>query len=284
MGRGRRMIRIPLLAGALALTTSAMPPPRAPAPERAPRPQRIVSLNLCADQLLVPLADRGQIAALNRNARDPFMSAIAARAAGFRLTRGDAEDVLALDPDLIVGAPAYRADRLRSLSGRAYRAIELPAADSYAQIRTHIERIALATGHADRGRRMIARMDAALAGLPKPGRGRVAAYYQRRGYVTGTGTLVDELMTRVGLTNLAATLGQGSLARLSLEQMIAAQPDLLIVETDGAAVTDQGAEMLRHPALRHIPLVTLPQAWTVCGGPAYVAAARSLAAQLAKLP
>ena len=34
-------------------------------------------------------------------------------------------------------------------------------------------------------------------------------------------------------------------------------------------------------ALRDIPRIRLPQAWTVCGGPAYVAAARSLVRQVA---
>ena len=38
--------------------------------------------------------------------------------------------------------------------------------------------------------------------------------------------------------------------------------------------------MLHHPALRDIPRLRLPQAWTVCGGPAYVRAAQSLVAQI----
>jgi iron complex transport system substrate-binding protein len=38
--------------------------------------------------------------------------------------------------------------------------------------------------------------------------------------------------------------------------------------------------MLHHPALRDIPRLRLPQAWTVCGGPAYVQAAQSLVAQI----
>src|SRR3546814_15232668 len=58
---------------------------------------------------------------------------------------------------------------------------------------------AAAVGHPERGAALIARMEGELAGLPKPGKGRVAAYYQRRGYMTGTGTLIDELITRVGL-------------------------------------------------------------------------------------
>jgi iron complex transport system substrate-binding protein len=50
-------------------------------------------------------------------------------------------------------------------------------------------------------------------------------------------------------------------------------------------VIDQGTEMLHHPLLRTIPRIDIPQAWTVCGGPAYVLAARSLARQLvAKAP
>jgi iron complex transport system substrate-binding protein len=108
----------------------------------------------------------------------------------------------------------------------------------------------------------------------------VAAYYQRRGYLTGTGTLVDDLIRRAGLVNLAGKLGKPALAHVSLEEIIAARPDWLIVETGSEKVTDQGTEMLRHPALRHIPRLRLPQAWTVCGGPAYVQAARSIAAQL----
>ena len=277
------MIRLPLLAAVLITSASAVPlPPGGAAP--AARPTRIVSLNLCADQLLVELTDRAQIAALNSNARDPWMSAVANRATGYRLIRGSAEEVLALDPDLIVGAPAFRSDLLRSLGGKAYPAIELPPANSYAEIRAQVASVAAASGQPARGARLLADMDAALAGLPRTGHGRIAAYYQRRGFVTGTGTLVDELMTRVGLINLAARLGKPALSRLSVEEMVAAQPDILIVETDSATVTDQGAEMLQHPALRHIPRVTLPQPWTLCGGPAYVLAARSLSAQLARLP
>ncbi|MDI1294590.1 MAG: ABC transporter substrate-binding protein, partial [bacterium] len=131
-------------------------------------------------------------------------------------------------------------------------------------------------GHADRGEALIARMDRDLAALPQAPRGKVAAYYQRRGYLTGTGTLVDDLMARVGLVNLADRLDRPSVSRLGLEEMVAAAPDYLVVESATQQVTDQGTEMLHHPALRHIPRIAIPQAWTVCGGPAYVQAARAL--------
>ena len=58
------------------------------APPTAPR--RIVSLNLCADQYLLALADPAQIVALTQYSRDPEMSAEAVRAARLPVTRGSA--------------------------------------------------------------------------------------------------------------------------------------------------------------------------------------------------
>ncbi|CAN5378792.1 hypothetical protein BH10PSE13_BH10PSE13_11920 [soil metagenome] len=119
-----------------------------------------------------------------------------------------------------------------------------------------------------------------MAALPNVPHAGVAAYYQRRGFMTGTGTLVDELMQRVGLVNLAGKLGKPALAQVSLEEMVAAKPDYLIVESATDRVTDQGTEMLHHPALAGMKRISLPQAWTVCGGPAYVLAARAMVAQM----
>ncbi|MFC3714080.1 ABC transporter substrate-binding protein [Sphingoaurantiacus capsulatus] len=247
----------------------------------AARPKRIVSLNLCADQYLLALADPGQIAALTLFARDPQMSAGAAQAAKLPVSRGSAEDVLALEPELIIASPWHRLETVRAVKGSGLATLDLPSAESYDAIVAQIRQVAAAVGHPARGEALIKRMNASLAALPEPAtRGAIAAYYQRRGFLTGTGTLVDELMTRAGLVNLATRLDGSALSRLSVEQMVAAKPDYLILETATRQITDQGTEMLHHPALSDIRRLYLPQAWTVCGGPAYVLAAESLAKQL----
>lgn len=252
-------------------------------PERAPakRPQRIVSLNLCADQYLLELADRDQIAGLTRNAADPDMSAAAARAAGLNIMGTSAEELLVLDPDLIIGIPAKRGGMMAAVAQRDYTVLDLKSVASYPDIVAHIREVAAAVGHVERGEALIARMNRDLATLPKPANAGIAAYYQRRGYMTGTGTLIDDVMTRTGLTNLAGRLDKPALSQVSLEEMVAARPDYLIVESATDQVTDQGTEMLHHPALNDIPRLSIPQAWTVCGSPAYVRAARSLADQIA---
>lgn len=243
-------------------------------------PRRIVSLNLCADQYLLALADRSQIAGLTSNATSTDLSAAAAQTAGLHIMGKSAEEVLMIAPDLIVGAPARRSGFMAALSGQNYRAIELKPAHNYADIVTQIRALAVAVDQVPRGEALIARMDRELARLPRQSGSRVAAYYQRRGFLTGTGTLIDDLMARAGLVNLASKLGKPVLTRLSLEELIAAQPDYLIVDSNADHRTDQGSEMLHHPVLDAIPRLRIPQSWTVCGGPAYVLAARSLAQQL----
>jgi iron complex transport system substrate-binding protein len=268
-----RFARIIACMGAL---TAALAPSTA-----TPAPRRIVSLNLCVDQYLLALADRRQVAGLTSFARDPALSAYATRAARWPVNRGGAEDVLSLRPDLILVAPGRRADTMALLRGRGIAIVEVPEADSYADIVEQTRRVADVIGQRARGERLIARMNARLARVPvNAGGGRVAAYYQRRGYLTGTGTLVDDLMRRVGLVNLAGKLGKPVLAQVPLEEMVAARPDWLIVESATDRVADQGTEMLHHPALASIPRISIPQSWTVCGGPAYVRAARALTARL----
>ena len=254
----------------------------------APRPavpQRVVSLNLCADQLLVALADPGQIAALTEWARDPQLSSVAARARTLPFTHRSAEEVMVLRPDLVIGAPFRTKAVLAPLKAGGLRTLELPRDDSVAGIEQSITTLAGAIGHPERGRMLIARMRRDLAAVgPPPGRGRVAAYYQRQGYLTGTGTLVDEMMRRVGLVNLAGKLGRPALSTLSLEEMALARPDFLVMDAGVAVVKDRGTAALHHPLLdAAVPparRIYIPQAFTVCGGPAFPRAVALLASQV----
>ncbi len=272
-----RYILPPIVTAATAAAAFAAAAPSAPVQAK---PRRVVSVNLCSDQLLLALADRSQIAALSSNAADPQMSAEAARTPGLRILKGSAEEVLAIDPDLIIGTTARRAPVLAGLKPGSFRTLDVPPSESYEAIKASIRDVAQAIGHAERGEALIARMDRDLAALPKLHNAGVATYYQRRGFMTGTGTLVDELMQRVGLVNLAGRLGKPALAQVSLEEMAAAQPDWMIVESATDRVTDQGTEMLHHPALAGIKRISIPQAWTVCGGPAYVLAAQGIIRQM----
>lgn len=264
-------------AALLALLALGTAPPTAPG--------RIVSLNMCADQLVIALADPGQIAGLTEWARDPALSYYAARARNLPVTHRSAEEVVALRPDVVIGAPYRTKAVLAPLKARGVRMIELPPKDSYAALPQAIATVAAAVGHPERGTALIARIEGELAALgPPPGRGRVAAYYQRQGYLTGTGTLVDDMMRRAGLTNLAGRLGRSSLSQIGLEQMALARPDFLVMDDGTRVARDRGSAMLHHPLLdRAVPPshhLFVPQALTVCATPGYPQAVAMLMRQV----
>jgi len=259
------MMRLLFLAFALAWPAWAAPP------------RHIVSLNLCADQFLIRLADPGQIVGLTRLSHMPNMSPIAAEAARFPVVGSSAEALLAAQPDLILtGWPGQADPAVRA--GLNTQILIIPPANSYADIVGQVRLVANAVGHPDRGEALIHRMDAALAAIPKAGRGRTAADYQRHGYLSGTGTLMDDMMRRVGLRNLTTELGLPALAHLSLEQFVAHRPDFLITGTGKAR--DLGSAMVNHPAIAGVPRLRLPGSLADCGGPSYPLAIRLLSDQL----
>jgi len=248
-------------------------------------PQRIVSLNLCADQYLLALADRSQIAALTQLATDPGMSAMADLALGLPQISGAAEEVIALNPDLILGG-TYSLRATRELLERVgYRTLALPPDESFASIRATARRLAGLIGHPERGERLVAALDEALsAASSRDGVAPSALYYQRRGFASGSRSLVSEIMAAAGLRNLAADLGIEQTARVDLEKIVAMRPAYLVLDSLDPKMADQGSYMLRHPALLHVVprsrQLVLPRPLVTCGGPMTAEAVRRLAAQV----
>ncbi|MGZ3312385.1 MAG: ABC transporter substrate-binding protein, partial [Xanthobacteraceae bacterium] len=73
-------------------------------PAQAAGLARIASINLCTDQLLLPLADPAQILGLSHFSHDGWQSWAADEARRFPSLSGGAEDVLVLKPDVVVAS------------------------------------------------------------------------------------------------------------------------------------------------------------------------------------
>ena len=239
-------------------------------------PQRIVSLNLCTDQILVDLVPRGRIAAVTHLGADPSVSAAADKLVGLPVTRGAAEDVLARDPDLII-AGAYTTpatvDLLRRL-GRNVVVVPLP--QSVAGVRSVIEEIAAAVDEFEAGARLVADLDTRIARVQAkiasqtPGTAPpTALLYQINNFVAGTGTLADEAMTLAGFRNQGGALATSANGQTNLEQIVAAPPDLMVLATRPDAYASAVGDNLRHPALARVMqrVPTLVLAWPLwlCG-------------------
>jgi iron complex transport system substrate-binding protein len=241
------------------------------------KPQRIASINLCTDQLVVLLAERAAIVSLYRSSADPAFSSVAAQARGLHLNRGLAEEIMALEPDLVVAGIFTARPAVALLRRRGVRVVELPLADSFAAIRRQIEVLAAELGEEERGRQLIGDMERRLARVAAhAGSSRSALAVGPNFFTNGRATLFDEVLNRAGLRNVAADQGLTGFARLDLEQLVRASPDVIIMPSDPGRSPSLAVERLAHPAIRHTlrdrTLVSIPSALWPCGGPLTVEA------------
>jgi iron complex transport system substrate-binding protein len=253
------------------------------------KPSRIVSLNLCTDQLLVELVPRERIAALTMLAVDRDVSAIADRAKGQRLINGAAEEVISLDPDLVLASPiavAHTVDLLRRLGKR----IELvPFATSFDEIRATVRQVAMAVEEVERGEAIVARFDAALAAArSRAVKHPEALVYQVNGLVSGTGSLADAALKAAGLANQAERRTMQPGAKIALESVVVMPPDLVVLAQGMNTYRTVVSDNLRHPALARVMARTagmeLPMPLWLCGTPQVAEAVGLLAAARDRLP
>jgi iron complex transport system substrate-binding protein len=251
-------------------------------------PRRIVSFNICADQLVVALADPGQIAGLSPYAADPTLSAVAEEARAFRRIAWHAESTIPLDPDLVLVGPRDRSATQRLLTALGFRVVEVDFVSTIAAARAQIAQVAALLGHPERGAALVARLDEArrrLAAVPKP-KASTALLVERSGYTEGPASLAAGLIAEAGLRPPAgAPAGMGGY--VSLESLIVMRPDLLVLHSLVEEPHDQGSVYLTHPALKALyppsRRIVLPGRYTLCGGPGLVAGLDHLADVLARL-
>src|SRR5580658_9760177 len=127
-------------------------------------PQRIVSTFLCTDEYVFRLVPRERIAALSFLAADthPVVSTIRDKVKGIPLTRGSAEEVMSLNPDLVV---MYRGTNPRlkaQLMESHIPFVEVAWANSLADVRAVTRNLGAALGASQRAAELIAQMDAEL--------------------------------------------------------------------------------------------------------------------------
>jgi iron complex transport system substrate-binding protein len=257
------------------------------AAETAP-PRRIVSFNICADQLAVALADPGQIAALSPYATDTTLSAVAEEARGYRSIGWHAESTIPLQPDLVLVGPRDRSATQRLLRALGFRVVELDFVNSIAAAREQIRQVAALLGHPERGEALLARLDAAQSRLLAAARPQAttALLVERSGYTEGPASLAAGLIAEAGLQPPPGAPG-GMGGYVSLESLIMMRPNLLVLHNLVDTPRDQGSVYLTHPALKGLyppsRRIVLPVRYTLCGGPGLVAGLDHLANELARV-
>lgn len=247
-----------------------------------PAPVRVVSINLCTDQLAMMLAAPGQLVSVSRLAADPESSAMAEEARAYPLNHARAEEIYLLRPDLVLAGRYTARATVDMLRRTGLEVAEFAPANSLADARARIAQMADLLGREAEGAALIARFDADLAALQAaPGVIPRAALYHPNGYTLGAGTLSDDILRAAGFANVAAELGRRGGGTLPLETLAMADPDLLI-SAEALPGASRSEEVLVHPALEalraaHAALRIASPDW-ICGTPHLLGAVEGLVA------
>lgn len=258
MRRSKSILKTLALAGYLA---GALPVWAADAPGR------VVSMNLCTDQLAMMLAAPGQLVSVSRIALDPVSSAMSAEAAAYPINAGIAEEVFALAPDLVLGGTYTDPFAVQMLRDLGIEVVQFPIVSQLSDIPDVVRQMGAALGRVSTAdilaREVEARLDTISnvtdEGVPE------AAFFFANGYSLGAGTLSHDIVTKAGFANLAERLGRSGGGRLSLEELLLNRPDVLVSAQPYPAAS-RSEEIMAHPALDGIPRVASGPEW-VCGTP-----------------
>ena len=217
------------LATGVAAAAMLASQPAAAASAARPKPQRILSMNLCTDMLLLQMVPKARIAAVTYLAHDGAEALFPGADAGIAINHGAAEDIINLKPDMIL-AGAFSTPLTRRLA-KAIGApiVEVPDATSFEAIRRNLRQVGAAVGEPARAELLIRRMDAdlaALAALPARRPIRVIAW-SGGDSVPGRETLSGRIIEAAGAVNIAAHAGQ-TYATIDVEDLLAARPEALL--------------------------------------------------------
>ena len=231
----------------------------------AAAPQRVVSLNLCTDELALLLAPKGKLASVTVLAANPHETMLAGRAAGIPTNNGRMESVAALRPDLVLtgGFSNRYATELAARLGSSV--IDIPPPASLEELRDNIRKIAQAVHNVELGERIVAALDADLG--PIPASRQSAVLLSGGGYTVRANGLSAALLRHAGLEQMSFP---GD--RANIEQLITRPPEVIVITEYRAKQSSRYQSWLAHPALGKLPKSTRilhvdGRAWTCLGPP-----------------
>ena len=203
------------------------------------KPRKIISLNTSSDEILFSLVENDRILGICNNSLDPNMSSVVDKANKIDIKlplRSNCEVILGLEPDIVLfpeGGPREMVDSLRDLGVRVF---VVRSSNSIANIKEKIREISIVVGEKERGNTIIEEMDRRLESIkyfsevnnvPK----KVILGFTFAGAYGNVNGLFHDICVHAGVINGAAQMGLKMGERLSAEQVMEVNPDIVLLPT-----------------------------------------------------
>jgi iron complex transport system substrate-binding protein len=219
------------------------------------KPMRIHTLSVGYDEVTFRLVDPSRIIAVGQSTANPELSNVSAEARAIPNRVGrNAEEVVALQPDLVVASPFSNRDLVEHL--RAAR-IPLVLADLVSSVDAHAENVrflAYLYGEEERGEALIAEVSEQLQRLQRVVAGQGAQPSPRVLLFSGTtaaggGTNEDGLLRLAGARNAAAEAGIAGHREIGVEGLHTIDPDVIVIAVSSADRPSSAEALVQNPAL-----------------------------------
>lgn len=244
---------------------------------------RVMSLNLCTDQLAMALAAPGQLASISFLAQDRTISPAWREAQHYPVNHGLAEEVFLEKPDLVVTGTFSQHNTTQLLRRVGIPVEEFDFAMTLETIPGEIRRMGELLNQREKAERLASSFESELASIkgqqcePRP----TILAFEQNGISPGKHTLADSVFAAAGFRNLAAEAGLVGTAPFPLELVIAEEPDVIVVQAQDNEAPTLGAYIPRHPAIKSLSKsridAFLPHGSWSCNGPLIIDAVRTLA-------
>jgi iron complex transport system substrate-binding protein len=233
------------------------------------KPERIVSVTLPSDEILLALVEKGRLAAVTGLSQDDVVSNIAAQVSDVpvKLSQLNVEVIVSLKPDIVFVADWSDASSVRQLRDAGLPVFQFKSPLTVKQIQAGIARIAVAVGEEGKGKALLQWMDGRLAavasgiaGLPS-GKRLTVMDYNTWSSSMGRGSSWDEIVRLAGLENAVSGLSADRYGAvpISREKLLELDPDILIlpgwVYGDPAGADAFFSTIVDDPALRQMKAV-----------------------------
>jgi iron complex transport system substrate-binding protein len=239
----RRFVLLALLLGAAA------------AGAQTPAPQRVASLNLASDEILVDILPISRLVAVTALVDEKGTSNAVGRVPRNvpRFPKVDVERLIALKPDLVVVSEYTDADVLRSLQQSGLKVHRMVGLDSLPGFRKALLDLAAVVGEKAAAEKLVADYDARLAEVDRriQGAARPRLLYWASGFTAGSKTAFDALIHCGGGENAAALAGISGITPLGAERAFSLDPDWLFIGKE----TTTSKEIHDHPLLSRMRAV-----------------------------
>jgi iron complex transport system substrate-binding protein len=235
-------------------------------------PQRVASLNLCTDELLLMIARPEQILSVTHLSQQEAETPLWRDARRYRRNDGSLLSVAALRPDLVLTMGGGARDRGRIAERLGVQALDLPYPQSIEDVEKAIVTVGKALGQEDRGRFFLAEIEALRRAAPRPG---IEAVWMGGGGRSVSATGLAAQWMALGGFRQREVAGE----RLSLENLLVRPPALILRSDYRSGQYSSEQKWLSHPLARRVRgariIPTDGRRWT-CMGPLMISETKRL--------